>query len=90
MLRRRCRRRRPPPLPKHSLPPPPLRTQPQVILSLIDNWKYYNGVDQYMDWSKTAPKRTMKPPFQDLSGDPNPGDYGTGPQVRAVLFPCPR
>ena len=54
----------------------------QVILSLIDNWKYYNGVDQYMDWSKTAPKRTMKPPFQDLSGDPNPGDYGTGPQVR--------
>jgi mannan endo-1,4-beta-mannosidase len=56
----------------------------QVILSLIDNWKYYNGVDQYMDWSKTAPKRTMKPPFQDLSGDPNPGDYGTGPQGELV------
>lgn len=56
----------------------------QVILSLIDNWKYYNGVDQYMDWSKTAPKRTMKPPFQDLSGDPNPGDYGTGPQGEEV------
>ena len=37
-----------------------------------------------MDWSTTAPKRTMKPPFQDLSGDPNPGDYGTGPQGEAV------
>jgi mannan endo-1,4-beta-mannosidase len=22
----------------------------QVILSFIDNWKYYNGVDQYVDW----------------------------------------
>ncbi|GBF87864.1 mannan endo-1,4-beta-mannosidase [Raphidocelis subcapitata] len=56
----------------------------QVILSLVDNWKYYNGVDQYMDWSKTAPKRTMKPPFQDMSGDPAPGDYGTGPQGELV------
>jgi hypothetical protein len=37
-----------------------------------------------MDWSSTAPKRTMKPPFQDLSGDPNPGDYGTGPQGEEV------
>ncbi|KIZ05301.1 Mannan endo-1,4-beta-mannosidase 2 [Monoraphidium neglectum] len=26
----------------------------------------------------------MKPPFQDLSGDPNPGDYGTGPQGEEV------
>lgn len=56
----------------------------QVILSLIDNWKYYNGVDQYMDWSKTAPKRTIKPPFEDASGDPAPGDYGTGPQGEEV------
>lgn len=55
-----------------------------MILSLIDNWKYYNGVDQYLDWSKTAPKRTVKPPFQDLSGDPAPGDYGTGPQAEDI------
>jgi hypothetical protein len=22
----------------------------RLILSFIDNWKYYNGVDQYVDW----------------------------------------
>lgn len=51
----------------------------QVILSFIDNWKYYNGVDQYVDWSSTAPKRTMDSPFKDLVGDPTAAIYGTGP-----------
>jgi mannan endo-1,4-beta-mannosidase len=50
----------------------------QVVLSFIDNWKYYNGVDQYLDWSTTAPKRTMASPFKDLQGDPTGAIYGTG------------
>ena len=51
----------------------------QVVLSFIDNWKYYNGVDQYVDWSNTAPNRTMASPFKDLVGDPTAAIYGTGP-----------
>jgi len=50
----------------------------QVVLSFIDNWKYYNGVDQYLDWSTTAPNRTMASPFKDLQGDPTGAIYGTG------------
>lgn len=46
----------------------------RVILSFVDNWKYYNGVDQYVDWSSTAPKRTQERP-EDKSGDPIPQDY---------------
>lgn len=34
----------------------------KVILSFADNWKYYNGVDQYVDWSDTAPRRTQSRP----------------------------
>lgn len=51
----------------------------QVVLSFVDNWKYYNGVDQYVDWSTTAPNRTMASPFKDLVGDPTAAIYGTGP-----------
>lgn len=50
----------------------------QVVLSFIDNWKYYNGVDQYLDWSTTAPNRTMASPFKDLQGDPTGAIYGDG------------
>jgi mannan endo-1,4-beta-mannosidase len=50
----------------------------QVVLSFIDNWKYYNGVDQYLDWSNTAPNRTMDSPFKDLQGDPTGAIYGSG------------
>lgn len=39
-----------------------------MILSFIDNWKYYNGVDQFIDWSETAPARTQPYP-RDESGD---------------------
>eukprot|EP00210_Caulerpa_lentillifera_P007506 g7172.t1 len=46
----------------------------RVILSFVDNWKYYNGVDQYVDWSRTAPRRTQQRPV-DRKGDPSPQDY---------------
>lgn len=48
----------------------------QVIVSFIDNWKYYNGIDQYLDWSTTAPARgpEHQAPFKDQSGDPTPGE----------------
>ena len=46
----------------------------RVVLSFVDNWKYYNGVDQYIDWSETAPKRTMERP-RDKEGDPFPLDF---------------
>ncbi|KAG2452701.1 hypothetical protein HYH02_002933 [Chlamydomonas schloesseri] len=41
----------------------------RLVLSLADNWKYAGGVDQYVDWSNTAPPRTRtRPP--DTLGDP--------------------
>ena len=39
-----------------------------LILSFVDNWKYYNGVDQYLDWSKSAPGRSQPLPT-DAGGD---------------------
>ena len=32
----------------------------KVILSLLDNWKAGGGVDEIIDWSPTAPKRTHR------------------------------
>ena len=43
----------------------------RVILSFVDNWKYPGGVDQMLDWSETAPNRTMPLPASLLEG----GDY---------------
>ncbi|CAD7699737.1 unnamed protein product [Ostreobium quekettii] len=43
----------------------------KLLLSLVDNWKYYNGVDQYVDWSTTAEPRTQARPSHDW-GDPDP------------------
>lgn len=43
----------------------------RVVLSLVDNWKYYNGVDQIVDWSSTVEKRTQARPA-DTNGDPTP------------------
>lgn len=40
----------------------------KVIISLVDNWKYPGGVDEYVDWSKSAPKRKQHRPA-DQSGD---------------------
>ena len=40
----------------------------RVILSLVDNWKYPGGIDEVVDWSPTAPRRTQdRPP--DKEGD---------------------
>ncbi|KXZ49878.1 hypothetical protein GPECTOR_19g329 [Gonium pectorale] len=49
----------------------------QLVLSFVDNWKYYNGMDQYVDWSSTAPPRTQPRPA-DVPGDP----AGLGPRKR--------
>lgn len=40
----------------------------KVIISLVDNWKYPGGVDEFVDWSKSAPKRHQKRPA-DQAGD---------------------
>jgi mannan endo-1,4-beta-mannosidase len=40
----------------------------KVILSVVDNWKYPGGVDQYVDWSRTTPPRTRQRP-PDSEGD---------------------
>lgn len=39
----------------------------KLILSLADNWKYPGGVDEYVDRSESAPKRSadqQRPPDQ--------------------------
>lgn len=43
----------------------------RVIVVLTDNWRYLNGVDQYVDWSKTVPKRDRERQtinFEDFVG----------------------
>lgn len=40
----------------------------KVILSFVDNWKYPGGVDEYVDWSPTAPRRTQER-APDTDGD---------------------
>mmetsp|Transcript_12908 Transcript_12908/g.24418 ORF Transcript_12908/g.24418 Transcript_12908/m.24418 type:complete len:540 (-) Transcript_12908:1800-3419(-) len=37
----------------------------RVILSFVDNWKYKGGVDEMVDFSESAPKRTFKRPSDD-------------------------
>ena len=49
----------------------------KVIVSLLDNWKYQGGVDEMVDWSKTAPKRTQRRPG-DASGDFDDQAWGGG------------
>lgn len=50
----------------------------KLILSFIDNWKYYNGVDQFVDWCITD--RKMPPP-KESGGD-------TDTEVRVSLCVC--
>lgn len=47
-----------------------------LILSFADNWKYYNGVDQYVDWSRTAPPRSMQRPGE-VGGDSDEGKWSS-------------
>ncbi|KAL4422049.1 hypothetical protein ABPG77_004865 [Micractinium sp. CCAP 211/92] len=54
----------------------------RVILSLADNWKRRGGVDEYVDWSETAPPRDEQfPPVVDSSGDVSTEGYT--PEQRA-------
>jgi hypothetical protein len=53
----------------------------RLILSFIDNWKYYNGVDQFVDWC--IPERKMPPP-KEMGGDTDTdvsSDCALGAQV---------
>ncbi|KAI8471837.1 MAG: glycoside hydrolase superfamily [Monoraphidium minutum] len=45
----------------------------QLILSFVDNWKYYNGVAQFVDWC--GPGRTMERPV-DAGGDTDDTKWG--------------
>ena len=45
----------------------------QLILSFVDNWKYYNGVSQFVDWC--GPGRTMERPV-DAGGDTDDSKWG--------------
>lgn len=40
----------------------------RVILSVLDNWKYSGGIDEFIDWSATSPRRTRARPA-DKAGD---------------------
>ncbi len=40
----------------------------RVILSVLDNWKYSGGIDEFVDWSTTSPRRERERPA-DTSGD---------------------
>jgi hypothetical protein len=40
----------------------------RVILSVLDNWKYSGGIDEFVDWSATSPRRTRERPA-DKAGD---------------------
>ena len=43
----------------------------RVILSFVDNWKYHGGVDEMVDFSRTAPERTSERPTDEA------GDFST-------------
>lgn len=47
----------------------------RVILSLADNWHYYGGIDQYVDWSVTTPPREARFPRITSYGDVNLDDF---------------
>ncbi|KAK9820359.1 hypothetical protein WJX72_009412 [[Myrmecia] bisecta] len=38
----------------------------RVIISFADNWKLAGGVDEFVDWSNTAPKRTRMRPSDEV------------------------
>jgi len=64
----------------------------QLILSFIDNWKYYNGVSQFVDWC--GPSRTMQRPM-DAGGDTDESKWGADQKRyeaarNALFFSDPR
>jgi len=44
----------------------------RVTLSFVDNWRYRGGVSEFVDWSKTAPKRVPEYPPLIIQGDMTP------------------
>mmetsp|Transcript_10777 Transcript_10777/g.32342 ORF Transcript_10777/g.32342 Transcript_10777/m.32342 type:complete len:600 (-) Transcript_10777:893-2692(-) len=46
----------------------------RVILSVLDNWKYSGGIDEFVDWSATSPRRTRERPA-DKQGDTATHEY---------------
>ena len=40
----------------------------RVVLSVLDNWKYSGGIDEFVDWSTTSPRRERSRPA-DTAGD---------------------
>lgn len=39
-----------------------------MVLSVLDNWKYSGGIDEFVDWSPTSPRRERSRPA-DTAGD---------------------
>ncbi|KAL6774552.1 hypothetical protein ACKKBG_A25440 [Auxenochlorella protothecoides x Auxenochlorella symbiontica] len=63
----------------------------RVILSLVDNWKYEGGVDEFVDWAKTVPARDKKYPVATGGdGDVNDMEWSEDRKqyeaLRKVLF----
>lgn len=59
------------------------RSGVKVILSLVDNWKYAGGVDEFVDWSAGVPPRDPKfPPINKL------GDVTLDVSVCACVLGC--
>lgn len=56
----------------------------KLVLSFIDNWKYYNGVDQYVDWC--GPARTQPLPKDSTGGDTDTHVRGSEARYGIVVF----
>lgn len=41
----------------------------RLVLSLVDNWSYYGGVDEFVDWSGSVPPRDARYPRIARAGD---------------------
>ena len=44
----------------------------RVQLSFVDMWRYRGGIAEYVDWSRTAPKRDPRYPPLIVEGDVTP------------------
>lgn len=54
----------------------------RVILSVLDNWKYSGGIDEFVDWSATSPRRTRERPADKA------GDTATHVRATALVYPA--
>jgi endo-1,4-beta-mannosidase len=44
----------------------------RVQLSFVDMWRYRGGIGEFVDWSRTAPKRDVRYPPLIVEGDVTP------------------